>query len=89
MTVELRSTIELKDITAVEFRCACGNACIRKLDNLLDVPASCGNSTCKLTWWPVNDPNLQTFLRSIAVAKERYPLLRFHIEGLNGARAKP
>ena len=91
MAIELKGTIELKDITAIEFRCECGFASIRKLDTLLQVPVSCGNSNCN-SQWQVNDGGaLQQFLRSIAfyAAKDRpCPVLRFHVEGLEAVHSK-
>ena len=49
MTTETRTTIELQDITAVEFECKqCGTKTTRKLDNALVIPVTCDN--CRDQW---------------------------------------
>jgi predicted RNA-binding Zn-ribbon protein involved in translation (DUF1610 family) len=85
MGIELTGTIELKDITAVEFRCKqCGHATIRKLDGRLRVPISCGN--CDSIWQMSESPEaLLQFLRNITshAVKDSPYSLRFHIQGLD------
>jgi hypothetical protein len=95
MAIELKGTIELKDLTAVEFRCKrCGHASIRRLDDQLRVPALCGN--CDAHWQADSEAQaLLQFLRNLAsyAAKDRAYSLRLHVEeGLEGfmaARPKP
>jgi len=102
MAIELKGTIELKDITAVEFRCEeCGHASIRKLDDKFRAPTSCGN--CASLWQVIDTPErkaLFQFLSNITsyAAKGRsFSLLvhvegRFHAEGMwefIAARPKP
>lgn len=88
MAIELKGTIELKDIAAIEFRCKkCGHASIRRLDGLLRLPALCGN--CDSQWRLNEGPegqNLLGFLHSFTsqAAKDRPFSLRFHVEGLEG-----
>jgi predicted RNA-binding Zn-ribbon protein involved in translation (DUF1610 family) len=84
--VNSMAMIELKDITGVEFRCRqCGHASIRRLDEVLRVPASCGNCDSK---WQGNEGHegqeLLRFLHEITSysAKDRPYSLRFHVEGL-------
>jgi hypothetical protein len=86
VAVELKGTIELKDITGVEFLCKqCGHASIRKLDEILRLPVLCGNCD---SHWQANQgaegQELIRFLRDITSysAKERPYSLRFHVEGL-------
>lgn len=91
MAIELKGTIELKDITAVEFYCRnCGSASIRalRLDELTRLPARCGN--CDAHWLADSEAQaLAQFFRSITsyAAKERPYSLRLHVEGLEGFRA--
>jgi len=84
MAIELKATIELKDTTAVEFRCARGYASIRKLGSNIQVSASCGNSNCSSRRKMADEPALQKFFRSIAQygAKENPCSLRLHVEAL-------
>jgi hypothetical protein len=93
MAIELKGTIELTDITAIEFRCICGRVSIRKLDNRLEVPTSCGNTNCDSQWQKNDCEALQTSFRTItSFAAKDCPSLRFHLEGLEGfiaARPKP
>lgn len=50
MTVETTTTIELKDITAVEFVCKdCRAKTIRKLNDKLVIPTACNN--CGKPWF--------------------------------------
>jgi hypothetical protein len=86
MAVELKGMIELGDVTGVEFRCKqCGHASIRKLDQVLRVPVSCGNCEAR---WKVNEGpeglELLGFLREITsqAAKDRPYSLRFQVEGV-------
>jgi hypothetical protein len=86
MAIELKGMIELEDVTGVEFRCRmCGHASIRKLDQLLQVPTSCGNCDSR---WQVNEGpegrELLGFLREITslATKDRPWSLRFQVEGL-------
>lgn len=87
MAIELRGTIALSDITAVEFRCSCGYASTRKLDNLLEVPPSCGNGKCRSQ---VIDGALQRFLREVAsyAEKDGPYSLRLYVQGLEGTTQK-
>jgi predicted RNA-binding Zn-ribbon protein involved in translation (DUF1610 family) len=49
MTTETRTSIEPKDISAVEFECRkCGTKTIRKIDNNFTTPITCGN--CSDVW---------------------------------------
>ncbi len=86
--IELKRTIELRDIVAVEFRCKqCGHASMRGLDQQLRLPVWCGNCDSK---WEVNEgpegPVLLAFLRSITsyATKDRPYSLRFQVEELEG-----
>jgi hypothetical protein len=86
MALELNPTIELKDLSSVEFRCKnCGHASTRKLDDVLRLPVLCGNCDSR---WQMNEGHdgqeLLRFLRDVRsyAAKERPYSLRFHVEGL-------
>jgi hypothetical protein len=90
MAIELKGTIELKDITAVEFRCKCGSAsiCALKPDETPRVPLRCGN--CDAHWQADSEAQvLIQFLRGITLhaAKERPYSLRLLLEGLEGFTA--
>jgi hypothetical protein len=86
MTIETKGTIELKDITAVEFRCKqCGHASIRKINDDLKIPALCGNCDRQyhLGYGP-DGQELRNFLYQLAkyASRDAPYSLRFHVEGL-------
>ena len=87
MTIETKGTIELKDITAVEFICkGCGTVTIRKLNSDLKIPCACGN--CDAVWLPNQGDagqGLRRFLLQIAYygSGESPYSLRLHVEGLD------
>jgi hypothetical protein len=91
MPIELRGTIELKDITAVEFRCQkCGYATILPLkdDDSFRVPKC---SDCESHMQQDHSANSQAvtkFFRELAVfaAKERPYSIRLHVDGLDQVR---
>ncbi len=93
MAIELKGTIKLKDITAVELRCKCGSASIRALtpetykpSDERGIPLRCG--TCDAHWQADSEAQaLLQFLRDITShAAKDHPSysLRFHVQGLEG-----
>lgn len=84
MTVETRTTIELKDVEAVEFGCSkCGNRIIRQLTETPRVPMACDN--CGEAWFSGTGPEngqLGDFLRRLhRYGKDDSPcILRLHIK---------
>jgi hypothetical protein len=84
LLTELQGRIEPQDITAVEFRCKhCHHASIRRLDDSLKIPISCGN--CGSHWQDDHDvETLQRFLRYITSygAKDSPYSLRLHVQQL-------
>jgi hypothetical protein len=83
MPIELKGSIQLKDITAIEFRCKnCGHASIHKLDDSLRLPVSCGNCNSPFPkGW--DEHAVHRALREWA--QEGPYSLRLHVEGLEGS----
>lgn len=87
MTIETKATIELKDITHVEFHCKkCGSSISRKIGTLFTLPSACGN--CDSPQWHLFDSpetqHMMTFFRSLArYSADSFPYdLRLRIAGL-------
>lgn len=83
MTVETRTSIEPKDIAAVEFECkSCGTKTIRKIDAKFTTPMICGN--CSDVWFIQGGPeademaNFLRMLRHYGNHEFRY-VLRFQV----------
>jgi predicted RNA-binding Zn-ribbon protein involved in translation (DUF1610 family) len=83
MTVETSTSIEPKDITAVEFECRnCGTKTIRKIDAKFKTPIICGN--CSDVWSIDGNPDMRQlaeFLRMLEHYSKydlRY-ILRFQV----------
>jgi len=85
VTRETRSTIEPKDITAIEFECKeCGTKTLRKLDKKLQIPSACGN--CSASWFIDGRPEhneLAVFCAKLEhYGKSGFPyVLRFQVPG--------
>jgi hypothetical protein len=86
MTVETKTTVEFKDLFAVEFHCgACGAIIVRKLDQQIRIPIVCGN--CDRQYDLPVSPRLQALLqlfRSMArfSGEELSYELRLEVAGL-------
>jgi hypothetical protein len=69
MTIETRSTIDLDDITAIEYECSkCHCKTIRALDDKHRVPAVCGN--CSRVWMTDGSREHQELTSFIAGLRE-------------------
>ena len=83
MTVETRTTLEPKDINAIEFECrSCHAKVIRNLDDKLTVPINCSN--CGTAWFLEGRPEsgeLGFFLKRLQYySNGEFPYtLRFHV----------
>lgn len=86
MTIETRSTIELKDISAVEFGCpSCGAVIIRKIDQNFRMPSGCFN--CDAQWTVTMSPEQQALtqlFRTLAhYSSVKFPFrCRLEIDGI-------
>lgn len=90
MTIDTRTSIEPKDITAAEFECrSCGAKTIRKIDDKFRTPISCGN--CGDIWMIGGNPDekwFTEFIRSLehfSLEQFRY-ILRFQVPTGDGSR---
>ena len=86
MTFEIRTSIEPRDITAVEFECkVCGTRTIRKINEKFSTPMMCGN--CSAVWFIAGGPEadqVAQFLRILEHhSKHDFPyVLRFHVPNM-------
>jgi len=91
MTIETRSTIDLDDITAIEYECAkCRCKTIRALDDNHRIPAMCGN--CSAVWMTDGSrehKELSTFVADLREFRRssvnQHVGIRFEVRGIEKA----